>query len=356
MKKAFLLLVLIALLATFIVPLFNKDHSESETSFNFLFDDNVAVKIGQTVPLTFEVTNDLRSITLDINGQRVQTWKNPSGKIEYKFNTNDYQVGSFTLELNGTSSDGMTQSERRLLRILSDVKPENWSATITNTFPHLESSFTQGLEFDNGILFEGTGDPNQNGQTIIAEVELKTGAIKRKMGLDASHFGEGISVFGNELFQLTWKNQKCLVYDKNTFKLIREFSYTGEGWGLCHDNQSLIMSDGSERIFFRDPKTFEITKTIEAYTDQGPVAYLNELEYIDGFIYANIWTTNNIAVIDAQSGKVVAIIDATEIVRVGKGNGEVLNGIAYNKLNKKLFLTGKYWPKLFEVNINKKPV
>lgn len=356
MKKIFIILILVALLATFIIPIFNKNSSDSEENFKFLFQDNVAVKIGQVVPLTFEVTDDLRAITLEINGESIQTWKNPSGKIEFKFNTNSYQVGSYVIELIATASDGITQNEQRLLRILSDITPEKWTTKIANVYPHLEASFTQGLEFDNGVLYEGTGDPNQSGQTLIAEVDLKSGEMKRKMGLDASHFGEGISVLGNELFQLTWKNQKCLVYDKNSFKVIREFSYTGEGWGLCHDNKNLIMSDGSERIYFRDPKTFEIIRTIEAYTDQGPIAYLNELEYIDGFIYANVWTTNNIAVISAESGKVVAIIDATELVREGKGNGEVLNGIAYNKLNKKLYLTGKYWPKLFEVNINKKSV
>jgi glutamine cyclotransferase len=354
MKKLFIILIIVGLLAALVLPLLNKGNNESETAFSFSFNDNVAVEIGKVIPLAFEVTGDLNSISLEINGENVKTWKNPSGNIDYKLNTNDYHVGSFTIELIGISSDGMTQNEQRLLRILSDIKPEKWTTKINGVLPHLETSFTQGLEFDNGTLYEGTGDPNQDGQTLVAEVDLKTGVIKRKMGLDASHFGEGISVFGDELFQLTWKNQKCLVYDKKSFKVLRELAYSGEGWGLCHDNNNLIMSDGSERIYFRDPKTFEITKTIEAYTDQGPVAYLNELEYIDGFIYANIWTTNNIAVIAAESGKVVAIIDATELVKEGKGNGEVLNGIAFDKLNKKLYMTGKYWPKLFEVSIGKK--
>jgi glutamine cyclotransferase len=118
------------------------------------------------------------------------------------------------------------------------------------------------------------------------------------MGLDASHFGEGITILGDELYQLTWKNQKCLVYNKSDFKSIKEFTYTGEGWGLCNDGKSLIMSDGSERIYFRNPKTFDVERTIEVYTDQGPIARLNELEYVDGLIYANIWTSNNVAVID----------------------------------------------------------
>lgn len=354
MKKVVIVFIIFGLIAALVLPLITKNNNDSESAFSFSFNDNVAVKIGENIPLIFDVSGDLKSLSLEINGENVKTWKNPSGKTTYNLNTNDFHVGSFTLELIGTLSDGMTQNEQRLLRILSDVKPEKWSTKIDVIYPHLETSFTQGLEFDNGLLFEGTGDPNQDGQTLIAEVDLKTGTIKRKMGLDASHFGEGISIFGDELFQLTWKNQKCLVYNKKTFEVVREFSYSGEGWGLCHDDKNLIMSDGSERIYFRDPKTFEITKTIEAYTDQGPIAYLNELEFIDGLIYANIWTTNNIAVIAAETGKVVAIIDATELVKEGKGNGEVLNGIAFNKLNKKLYMTGKYWPKLFEVTINKK--
>jgi YVTN family beta-propeller protein len=212
------------------------------------------------------------------------------------------------------------------------------------------------LEFNEGKLFEGTGDPNQAGETVIAEVDLKTGAIVRKMGLDASHFGEGITILGNELYQLTWKNQKCIVYNKSDFTSIKELTYTGEGWGLCNDGKSLIMSDGSERIYFRSPKTFDVERTIEVYTDQGPIARLNELEYVDGLIYANIWTSNNVAVIDPATGKVIATIDATQLVQEGKGNGEVLNGIAYNSATKKLYMTGKFWPKLFEVKVKKNVV
>jgi glutamine cyclotransferase len=184
----------------------------------------------------------------------------------------------------------MIQTEQRTLRVLSDIPVEKWTAEIVQEYPHLATSFTQGLEFDGNTLFEGTGDPNQSGQTLVAEVDLKSGEQKRKSALDASYFGEGISIFGDELFQLTWKNGKCFVYDKNTFSVKRELNYTGEGWGLCHDDKNLIMTDGSERIFFRDPKTFEVIKTIEVYTDQGPLNYLNELEYqeIEGYKIENL--------------------------------------------------------------------
>jgi glutamine cyclotransferase len=355
MKKVFIILLILGFVAALVVPAIRGNNDNSESAFTFDLQDNVAVKLGQSVQFNFEVTDDLKELSLEINGQKIKTWTTPSGKLSYEFKTSGQNVGAFAVVLNGTMTNGMIQTEQRVLRVLSDITPENWSAQIVKEYPHLESSFTQGLEFDGAALYEGTGDPSQSGQTLIAEVDLKTGEMKRKSALDASYFGEGISIFGDELFQLTWKNGKCFVYDKKTFSVLRELKYTGEGWGLCHDDKNLIMSDGSERIYFRDPKTFEIIKTIEIYTDQGPLNYLNELEYIDGKIYANIWTSTNIAVIDPETGKVLAYIDATDVVKQGKGNGEVLNGIAWDKSSKKTYLTGKYWPKLFEVKISKRP-
>lgn len=355
MKKLFIILLILGFIAALVVPAIRGNNDDSESAFTFDLQDNVAVKLGQSIQFNFEVIDELNELSLEINGEKVKSWTTPSGKLSYEFKTSNLNVGAYSIVLNGSMPNGMIQTEQRVLKILSDIAPEKWSAQIVEEYPHLESSFTQGLEFDGTVLYEGTGDPSQSGQTMVAEVDMNTGEIKRKSALDASYFGEGITIFGNELFQLTWKNGKCFVYDKNNFSVLRELKYTGEGWGLCHDNNSLIMSDGSERIYFRNPKTFEIIKTIEVYSDQGPLNYLNELEYIDGKIYANIWTSSNIAVIDPETGKVLAFIDASEVVKQGKGNGEVLNGIAWSKMNKKTFLTGKYWPKLFEVKINKSP-
>jgi glutamine cyclotransferase len=355
MKKVFIIILILGFIAALVVPAIRGNNNDSESAFTFDLQDNVAVKLGESVQLSFEVIDDLKELSLEINGEKVKSWSSPSGKLFYEFKTVGLNVGSYAVVLNGTTTNGMIQTEQRVLRVLSDITPEKWSAQIIKEYPHLESSFTQGLEFDGATLYEGTGDPNQNGQTLIAEVNLEKGEIKRKSPLDATYFGEGISIFGDELFQLTWKNGKCFVYDKNTFSVLRELKYTGEGWGLCHDDKYLIMSDGSDRIYFRDPKSFEVIKSIEVYTDQGPLNYLNELEYIDGKIYANIWTSSNIAVIDPENGKVLAYIDASDVVKQGKGNGEVLNGIAWNKVTKKTYLTGKFWPKLFEVKISKQP-
>ena len=355
MKKILVFVLIFGLIGAFIIPLFFSDYTTDEIKFQFQFNENLLVTSGQSVTIPFEIINAVQSIDLLVNGERLKTWNHPKGIIKFTFDTKNRLVGSYSLELVAKLSDGSELRDERYMSILSDIVPAKWGLKILNNSPHLETSFTQGLAFDSGILYEGTGDPNQTGATLIAEVDIESGQIKRNIGLAAPYFGEGITIFGEDLYQLTWKNQKCLVYDKKTFASKKEFTYTGEGWGLCNDGKNLIMSDGSQRLYFRDPKTFQLIKTIEVYSDQGPINYLNELEYIEGLVYANIWMSNSIAVIDPLSGKTMAIINADELVNLQKQgiNGNVLNGIAYNSTNKKLYLTGKYWSKLFEVQISK---
>ncbi len=355
MKKILVFVLIFGLIGAFIFPLFFSDDTTDEIKFQFQFNENLLVTSGQSVTIPFEIINAVQSIDLLVNGERLKTWNHPKGIIKFTFDTKNRLVGSYSLELVAKLSDGSELRDERYMSILSDIVPAKWSLKILNNSPHLETSFTQGLAFDSGKLYEGTGDPNQTGATLIAEVDIESGQIKRNIGLAAPYFGEGITIFGEDLYQLTWKNQKCLVYDKKTFVSKKEFTYTGEGWGLCNDGKNLIMSDGSQRLYFRDPKTFQLNKTIEVYSDQGPINYLNELEYIEGLVYANIWMSNSIAVIDPLSGKTMAIINADELVSLQKQglNGNVLNGIAYNSTNKKLYLTGKYWSKLFEVQILK---
>jgi len=355
MKKILVFVLIFGLIGAFIFPLFFSDDTTDETKFQFQFNENLLVTSGQSVTIPFEIINAVQSIDLLVNGERLKTWNHPKGIIKFTFDTKNRLVGSYSLELVAKLSDGSELRDERYMSILSDIVPAKWSLKILNNSPHLETSFTQGLAFDSGKLYEGTGDPNQTGATLIAEVDIESGQIKRNIGLAAPYFGEGITIFGEDLYQLTWKNQKCLVYDKKSFASKKEFTYTGEGWGLCNDGKNLIMSDGSQRLYFRDPKTFQLNKTIEVYSDQGPINYLNELEYIEGLVYANIWMSNSIAVIDPLSGKTMAIINADELVNLQKQgiNGNVLNGIAYNSTNKKLYLTGKYWSKLFEVQISK---
>lgn len=355
MKKILVFVIIFGLIGAFIIPLFFSDDTTEDIKFQFQFNENLLVTSGQVITIPFKIVEKAHSIDLLVNGERVKTWKNPIGKINFKLDTKKRLVGSYSLLLVAKLPDGSELTDERLMIILSDIIPEKWDVKILNSYPHLETSFTQGLAFDLGRLYEGTGDPNQTGATKIAEIELESGQMKRNLGLALPYFGEGITILGEDLYQLTWKNQKCIVYDKKTFESKKEFTYTGEGWGLCNDEKNLIMSDGSERLYFRDPITFQLIKTIEVYNDQGPIKQLNELEYIDGFIYANIWMSTTIAVIDPLSGKTIAIINAEELVRTEKEglNGNVLNGIAYNSQNKKSYLTGKYWSKLFEVQFLK---
>lgn len=360
MKKIIVWLLVLGLLVGFLAPIFMKeDVSEAQNPATFGFKENLATTYGQTIAIPIKNQAEANSIVLRIEDSVVAEFQAPKQKEIYFLNTKQWKPGAYVMDLESKDPSGQVFHEQRNLRILSDLKPERWSVQSVKSYPHNTTFYTQGLVFNNGQLFESTGDPNQDGSSMVAQINLTTGepinvgGKVKKINLDASKFGEGITILNNEVFQLTWKNQQCFVYDANTLQLKREHSYVGEGWGLCTDGEQLIMSDGTERITFRDPKTFEITRTIEAYTNEGPVPQLNELEYIDGYIYANIWTTNYIVVIEPKLGRVIALIDATSFVNQGKGNGEVLNGIALDAKTKKLYLTGKYWPNLFEVTIQK---
>ncbi len=353
MKKYIILGLLILVIGSMIiVPMLqNKVDNTEIIAAQFDFKDNLATKWNREVPIGITVsTNGIKKLDLVYNDNVIKTWKNPKGKLSFNLDAGYFGLGTRTISLISTMESGEILSDNRLVRVLSDVKPAIWFAKVENSYPHLATSYTQGLEFNNGILYEGTG---QYGQSMVAQTNLSNGTVSpsKNIRLDENYFGEGITVFGENVYQLTWKENKCFVYNKNTMQLIKDIPYTGEGWGLCNDGKSLIMSDGSERITFRDPANFSILRTIEVYDDQGPIQQINELEYIDGKIYANVYTTNRIIVIDPANGKVIAIIEGEQIEKAGRGLGEVMNGIAYN--NGKIYMTGKHWDKLFEVSISK---
>jgi glutamine cyclotransferase len=222
--------------------------------------------------------------------------------------------------------------------------------TVKKVYPHDGKAFTQGLEFRDGVLYEGTG---LNGQSSIRKVEFTTGKVLQQAPLAADYFGEGISTWGPTLVQLTWTTQKGFIYDRTTFKQLRTFQYTGEGWGLTHNTTSLIMSDGSASIRFLDPKTMAETHRI-LVSDAGIIIRdLNELEWVNGEIYANVWQTNYVARISPTSGKVLGWINLTGLLSYeeARSGADVLNGIAYDPAGRRLFVTGKLWPKLFEIEL-----
>lgn len=223
---------------------------------------------------------------------------------------------------------------------------------IVHTYPHDPSAYTQGLFYLNGLLYEGTG---LNGRSSIRKVKLETGDILEKRDIPEQYFGEGIVNWKDRLIEITWQSQTGFVYDLATFGLRSQFSYPGEGWGLTQDGKRIIMSDGTSELRFWDPETLRESGRI-AVSDEGrPVPELNELEWIKGEVYANVYQTDRIARIDPASGKVVGWIDLTGILSPDDRRGtDVLNGIAYDTKGNRLFVTGKLWPKLFEIRLVKK--
>lgn len=221
--------------------------------------------------------------------------------------------------------------------------------TIAASYPHDTSSYTQGLEFYNGQLYEGTGN---KGFSKLLQVDLKSGKASKQLSLDQKFFGEGITILNDTLYQLTWQDKVVFVYDPKTFKKIKEFPLNTEGWGLTNDGKNLIVSDGSSNLYFYEPSTFRLLRT-QGVTENGSPAYnLNELEYINGFIYANQYEYNYIFKIDPASGQVVAKMDLSELVNRVRSKDpkiNVLNGIAYDSTTKKIYVTGKWWPELFEI-------
>jgi glutaminyl-peptide cyclotransferase len=230
----------------------------------------------------------------------------------------------------------------------------HYTYEVINVWPHDSQAFTQGLLFHQGSLLESTG---LNGKSSLREVDWQTGRIKKRVTVPNRYFAEGLTVIGAKAYQLTWRNQKGFVYDADTFQPLGEFAYKGEGWGLTTDGTLLILSDGTNQIRFLDPATFALVRTIKVQHDGKAVVNLNELEFIHGEIFANIWQTNRVVRIDPSTGIVRGVIDFTGLLSIWdrRPATDVLNGIAYDSKSDRLVVTGKNWPKLFEVRLKRKP-
>jgi glutamine cyclotransferase len=223
---------------------------------------------------------------------------------------------------------------------------------IINTYPHPQDSFTQGLAYENGFLYEGIG---QFGLSSLRKIKLETGEIIKEYRLRSDLFGEGITLYEDKIIQLTWLSRIGFVYDKESFRLLKTFRYPSaiEGWGITTDGNHLMISDGSHRLYFLDPESFKERRRLEVYNHSGPVHKINELEFIEGAVFANVWQTSHIIKIDRRSGEVVGIIDLKEIVpEQFRGHQDnVLNGIAYDSEMKSIFVTGKMWPHVYEIKM-----
>ncbi len=229
-------------------------------------------------------------------------------------------------------------------------QPVLYKFGVLRSFPHDCTAYTQGLVYEDGHFYEGTG---LTGKSNLRRVELESGKVLQQRDLAGQHFGEGISIWGDRIIQLTWQSGLAFVYNKTSFESLREFQYATEGWGLTHDGKRLIMSDGTQYLYFRDPETFAELGRIAVSDPKGPVVRLNELEYIHGLVFANIWQTNNIAVIDPLTGNIGAWIQLENLLDATSSCSyiDVLNGIAYDQENDRLFVTGKLWPRLYQIEL-----
>lgn len=256
-----------------------------------------------------------------------------------------------------TACDNATRTRATTVSTTTaETAPAFMEYTVVNVFPHDTSSYTEGLLVHDEKLFESTG---RVGFSKFAEIDLATGKPIREHYTDKTVFGEGIAIFDNKIYQLTYRSNKVFVYDLNSFNKIAEYPWAGEGWALTHDGESLIASTGSSNLQLLDPNTLQVKKTLHVTDQNGPVDNINELEYVDGFIYANQFMTNNILKINAQTGRVVAKADLTDIFAQGgkvfnpallpDPNEDVLNGIAYDSARGSFLVTGKQWPYLFEI-------
>jgi glutaminyl-peptide cyclotransferase len=266
-------------------------------------------------------------------------------------NLDDYKLGKQTIYAT-IFFEGKTQSISSSITILNSEPPKVYTYKIINEYPHDITSYTQGLEFFNGELYESTG---QHGESKLRKVNYKTGKVLKNVDLANEYFGEGLTILNNNIYQLTWQKNIGFIYDVNTFDKKSSFNYgkSKEGWGLCNDGEKFYKSDGTDKIWILDSNTLEEQEYIQTYTNKGKIVGMNELEWVEGKIFANRYQLDGVAIINPKNGAVEGVIDFRSLKKkVTQHKGlDVLNGIGYNPETKTLFVTGKRWDKLFEIEI-----
>ncbi len=321
----------------------------------YIFILNTPQKIQSNQELTISISEKknkpIDSVQFSIDQTKIKSNLN-SATIKIS----DYKLGKHTITAI-VFYENKTEKVTSPIYFMADAGPDIYTYKIVNTYPHDKGAYTQGLEYYKGFLYEGTG---KKGNSSIRKVDLKTGKIVQKVDLDSAYFGEGITIFNNKIYQLTWKSGIGLVYDLETLEKEKEFKYTKsrEGWGFTNNGEKLIKSEGTERIWFLNPDTLVEENYIEAYTNKQKVEGLNELEFINGKIYANKWQKNSIIIINPQSGKIEGVANLNSLKEKIEqeqtlGSDDVLNGIAYDKENNRIFVTGKHWSKLYEIELIK---
>ncbi|RYH74759.1 glutaminyl-peptide cyclotransferase [Flavobacteriaceae bacterium 144Ye] len=321
--------------------------SSTETKkHNFSLQTNAKnniITLGETLNLSIKNPKNetITAVSYKINDKQVSE----------SFTTNDLKLGVQTLTAT-ISYDNTTADVSTKITVLNNTKPKIYTYKIVNTYPHDITSYTQGLEFYNGELYESTG---QYRESKLRKVDYKTAEVLKNINLQSQYFGEGLTVLNDKIYQLTWRENTGFVYDVNSFEKLSSFTYgkSNEGWGLCNDGTRIFKSDGTENIWLLNPETLAEEETIQVYREKGKVVGLNELEWVNGKIYSNLYQFNGVAIINPKNGAMEAVIDFSPLRKlVTQHQGlDVLNGIAYNPDTNTLFVTGKRWDKLFEVEI-----
>ncbi len=324
----------------------------------FLISCGPKYKLELHSPKTIQISESLKLEVIEKNG-------NPIDSIHYSLNgkilTNSL-VSDLSNNVLGKQSISATiyyQGKKKILNntiyFLAAQAPEIYTYKIINTYPHDPKAFTQGFEYYNGYLYESTG---HRGKSTLRKVELETGKVVQKIDVDQKYFAEGMTIYNDKIYQLTWQGSVGFVYNLETFELEKTFNYnqSKEGWGLTHNEKSLIKTDGTERIWFLNPETLIEESYIETYTNKRKAEKLNELEFVNGKIYANLWQQNSLLIVNPYNGAIEGIADLNGLqVKAGQsGDDNVLNGIAYDEENDRLFVTGKRWNSVFEIELVKK--
>ncbi len=311
---------------------------------NYVFGDKISVNVKTKIK-----GGEIESVKLFLDGKLLKESK------ELDFTVADVELnllGNNSLTVEAVKTDGQNNSRSQVISVFSNEPAQKYTYQIIKNYPHAKEHYTQGLEFYNNSLYEGTGEYGTSG---LYKKRYETGGIDKTVELEDKYFGEGITILNEKIYQLTYKHQKGFVYQLADFALIDTFTFrSAEGWGLTNDGKNLIMSDGTHLLTWINPADFSVVKTLQVANNRGLMTNLNELEYVNGTIYANIYTTDVIVQIDPVTGKVISEINLTGILDMYKKPGDkidYLNGIAFNKTTGNLFVTGKYWPKMFEIKL-----
>jgi glutamine cyclotransferase len=301
-------------------------------------------KIGDAIAVGF--SQAVESFEVKWNGTVVADTKQVSDTIFVKAESE--RPGWKKLIVNGITRSKEPFADTLSVELISDIKPNEMTYAVLAAYPHQKTSFTEGLEFYRGELYESTGE---NGKSLLMKIDLKTGATIQSVPLTDQYFGEGMTIFKDKIYQVTWTTGVGFRYNMD-FTLDQTFTYFTQGWGMTHNDSTIIMGDGSNKLYFYNAD-FQKTGELEVYDDKGPVIKINELEYVNGYVFANIWETDRIVKIDLKTGKVVGHMDMKKIIpaEVDQTGSSVLNGIAYQPMEDAFYITGKNWPTLFKIKV-----